>query len=220
MMFQIRLMRGLRHPNYFMYELRTAETVGTVWRYVLILILLSGFVFGLSGYVGIGSEYLSKKFLTLSPEELQIQKAFFVVGQTLWGLFFGLVMLYLSSFWFWSMTDTDLNRFVVMQLLVLIILLLEKILLIPVSLLLGVPEISSPFSLGPMAQTLTDNSFLINFFAGITLFKLWAICVQYLYVRALTDKSRVVVLALVLGLNLIYWLMSAFFSIIQFEKVI
>lgn len=220
MIFQIRLLRGLRRPNDFLYELRTTESVGTVWRYVLVLILISGFVFGLSGYAGIGSEYLSKKFLTLSPEELQIQKAFFVVGQTLWGFFFGLVMLYLSSFWFWSMTDTDLNRFMIMQLLVLIILLLEKILLIPVSLLLGVPEISSPFSLGPVAQSLTDNSFLIYFFAGITLFKVWGMYVQYLYVRALTEKSRVVVLTLVLALNLIYWLMSAFFSIIQFEKVI
>jgi hypothetical protein len=220
MMFQIRLMRGLRHPDYFMYELRTTESVGKVWRHVLILTLISGLVFGLSGYLGIGSEYLSKKFLSLSPEEFQLQKAMFVAGQTLWGLFYGLVILYLSSFWFWSMTDTDLNRLVIMQLLVLIVLLLEKLLLIPVSLLLGVPEVSSPFSLGPIAQTLTDNSFAIHFFAGISLFKGWVVAIQYLYVRALTGKSRAVVLSLVLGLNLIYWLMSALFSIIEFEKVI
>lgn len=220
MMFQIRLMRGLRHPNYFTYELRTTESVGKVWRHVLIMILISGLVFGLSGYMGIGSEYLAKKFLTLSPQEFQLQKAMFVAGQTLWGLFYGLVILYISSFWFWSMTDTDLNRFVVMQLLVLIVLLLERVLLIPVSLLLGVPEVSSPFSVGPIAQSLTENSFLINFLAGISLFKVWVVVVQYLYVRALTDKSRAIVLTLVLSLNLIYWLISAFFSIIQFEKVI
>jgi len=220
MMFQIRLMRGLRHPNYFTYELSTTESVGKVWRHTLIMILISGLVFGVSGYFGIGSEYLAKKFLTLSPEEFQLQKALFVAGQILWGLFYGLVILYISSFWFWSMTDTELNRFVIMQLLVLIVLLLERLVLIPVSLLLGVPEASSPFSLGPIAQTLTDNSFAVNFFGGVSLFKGWVIIIQYLYVRALTGKSRIIVLSLVLSLNLIYWLLSAFFSIIQFEKVI
>jgi hypothetical protein len=220
MMFRIRLFRGLRHPNYFMYELKTTESVGRVWGLALLLILISGFVFGMSGFFGIGSEYLSKRFLSLTPEEFQLQKALFITGQTLWGLLYGSMILYLSSFWFWSMTDTELNRFVVMQLLVLIILLLEKGILIPVSLLLGIPEISSPFSLGPIAQTLTSNSFAIHFFAGISLFKVWAMAIQYLYVRALTENSRGKVLALVLGLNLLYWLLSAFFSIIQFEKII
>ena len=220
MMFQIRLMRGLRHPNYFMYELRTTESVGRVWKHSLILILISGLLFGMSGYFGVGSEYLAKKFLPLDPAEFELQKAFFVAGQVLWGLFYGAAILYLSSFWFWTMTDTELNRFMVMQMMVLMILLFEKALLIPITLIIGVPEVSSPISLGPIVQTLTGNSILINFFGGITLFKLWAVWIQYIYVRALTDKSRVVVWALVLGLNLLYWLLSALFAFIQFEKII
>ena len=219
MMFQIRLMRGLRNPNYFMYELRTTETVGRVWKHSVLFILISGLVFGLGGYFGMGSEYLAKKFLTMSSEEFQMQKALFVIGQAVWGLFYGAGILYFSSFWFWSMTDIELNRYIVMQMLVLFILLLEKAIMIPLGLILGVPEISSPLSLGPITQSLTENSFLIYIFAGITLFKLWAISVQYIYVRALTEKSRVVTLSIVLGLNLLLWLMSAMFSFIQFEKI-
>jgi len=219
-MFQIRLMRGLRQPNDFMYELRTTESVGKVWKHSLFFLLISGLVFGVSGYFGIGSEYLAKKFLSLSPTEFQLQKAIFVTGQAVYGLFYATIILYFSAFWFWSMTDTEYKKFLVMQMLVLTVLLVEKVLLIPISLLLGVPEISSPLSLGPIAQSLTENSFLIQFFAGITLFKIWAMVVQFLYVRSLTGKSRIVVLSLVLGLNLLFWLISAFFSIIQFEKVI
>jgi hypothetical protein len=220
MMFRIRLFRGLRHPGYFTYELKTMESVGTVWRQVVTLILLSGLISGISASFGIGSEYLSTNLVDTSEAEFAMQKALFVIGQVLWGLFYGTVMIYLSSLWFWSLTDTEMNRFVVVQMMVLIILLIEKLLLIPVSLVLGVPEVSSPFSLGPLVQTFTSHGFLVHFFAGITLFKLWAMWIQYIYVRALTEKSRAVVLGLVIGLNLLFWLFSAFFSIIQFEKLI
>lgn len=220
MMFRVRLFRGLRHPDYFTYELKTMESVGKLWPQVLTLILLSGLIAGISASFGIGSEYLSSNLVSGSSADVAMQMGLFVFGQALWGLFYGTVILFLSSLWFWSMTDTDMNRFVVVQLMVLILLLIEKVLLIPVSLVLGVPEVSSPFSLGPIVQTFTSQTFLINFFASITVFKLWAMWIQYKYVRALTEKSRVVTLALVIGLNLLYWLFSALFSIIQFEKII
>ena len=220
MMFQIRLLRGLRHPDYFTYELKNTEAVGKVWMHVVTLILLSGFISGLSAFYGIGSEYLAGNLVTMPSSEYEMQKALFVLGQVLWGLFYGTMMIFLSAFWFWSLSDNEMKRFVVMQLLVLIILLIEKLLLIPVHLLLGVPEVSSPLSLGPIAQSLTSKGVIIDFFAGITLFKAWAIWIQYQYVRALTEKPRVIVWLLVLGLNIVYWLISALFSIIQFEKII
>ena len=220
MMFQIRLLRGLRHPSYFTYELKSTEAVGRIWKQPLLLIILSGFLFGLSAHFGIGSEYLSKQLPEMARAGFEMQKALFIAGQVLWGLFYGMAIIYLSALFFWTLSDTELNRFVVMQLLVLMILLLEKALLIPINLKLGVPEISSPFSFGPIAQSLTKNSFLITFFASITIFKLWAISIQYIYIRALTEKSRAIVLAMVLGWSLLLWVITAFFSIIQFEKII
>jgi hypothetical protein len=220
MMSQSKLIRGLRRPDYFTYELKQTEDVGRVWKQALLLIVLSGFVFGLSAFFGLGSEYLSSKLTDLTRSELEMHKALFVIGQILWGLFYGAVIIYLSALWFWSMTDTDLNTFVVVQMMVLLILLLEQAIFIPVSMLLGVPAESSPFSLGPIAQVLTSQTFVINFLASITIFKLWAIYIQYLYVRALTEKPRGVVLGMVLGLNLMYWLFNAIFSIIQFEKIL
>jgi hypothetical protein len=219
-MYQTRLIRGLRRPDYFTYELKQTEDVGKVWKQALLLILLSGLVFGVSAFFGLGSEYLSSKLTDLSRTELEMHKALFVIGQILWGLFYGTAIIYLSALWFWSMTDTDLNSFVVVQMMVLLILLLEQLLFIPVSMLLGVPAESSPFSLGPIAQVISNNSFILNFLASITVFKLWAIYIQYIYVRALTEEPRGVVLGMVLGLNLMYWLFNAIFSIIQFEKIL
>lgn len=214
------LIRGLKHPNYFTYELKNNESIGRVWMQVVALIALSGFISGISAFYGIGSEYLARSLIGMPAEQYEMQKALFVTGQTLWGLFYGTMVIFLSAFWFWSLTDTEFKRYVVMQLLVMLILLLEKLLLIPISLYLGVPEASSPFSLGPIVQSFTDHSVLVTFFASISIFKVWVIWVQYQYVRALTEKSRAVVWALVLGLNLSYWLLGALFSIIQFEKII
>ncbi|MBT2756684.1 hypothetical protein J7E71_12035 [Mesobacillus foraminis] len=219
-MFRIRLMRGLRHPSYFSYELNTAETVGKVWKHAVLLILLSGLLFGAAAYLGISSEYLSKKLTQLPRDEFEMHKALFVLGQLLWGLFYGAVIIYIPSLFFWTLSDEDMKPLIVVQFLVLLILLLEKVVLIPISLTLGVPEISSPFSLGPIAQSLTKNLFFMYFFACISLFKLWAMYIQYTYLRVLTGKSSRVVLAMVIGINLLFWLMSALLSIIQFEKLI
>ncbi|MBM4761495.1 hypothetical protein [Bacillus sp. B15-48] len=218
--FQIRLLRGLRRPNDYIYDLKNTESVGKVWRHVIALILLSGFVSGLSAFFGIGGEYLADELTKASAAEFEWKKLLFLIGQVLWGFFYGAVILYLSSLWFWSMTDTGLRKFLVMQLIVLLVLLVEKLLFIPVSLLLGVPELSSPFSFGPIAQSLTNNAFIVNFFSAITIFKLLAMWIQYCYVRGLTEKSRAIVLGLVLGLNLLYWLFTAVFSIIHFENII
>lgn len=219
-MFRIRLMRGLRHPSYFSYELNTIETVGKVWKHALFLILLSGLLFGATAYLGINSEYLSKKLTQLPRDEFEMHKALFILGQVLWGLFYGAVVIYIPSLFFWSLSDQEMRPILVVQFLVLLILLLEKVVLIPVNLSLGVPEISSPFSLGPIAQSLTGNQFFMYFFACISLFKLWAMYIQYMYLNVLIEKSAKFVLGMVIGINILFWLMSALFSIIQFEKLI
>ena len=217
---EIRLFRGLRHPSYFTYELREAEDPGRTWKRALLLIGLSGIVFGLGGYFGLGSEYLSSMLTGSDRTEYELYKVLHAIGQALWGLFYGTAIIYLSALWFWSMTDVDLGRYVIVQLMVLILLLAEQLLLIPVSILLDIPAESSPFSFGPMIQLLTENSYLIHLFGGITLFKLWAACIQYIYVRALSGKSRIAVLAMVAGLNLLYWLFGALFAVIKFENII
>lgn len=57
---RVEVLRGLFNYKYYTYKLRDTEHVSGVWKNTLLLILLSGLVFGISAYFGIGSEYLSK----------------------------------------------------------------------------------------------------------------------------------------------------------------
>jgi hypothetical protein len=217
---RIHVLRGLFYPDLYTYKLRDSEYVPGVWKNTAMLVLLSGLIFGISAYFGIGSEYLSKNLTAVSRENYELQKLLFMIGQLIWGLFYGVAMIFIPALFFWTFSDIELKKFVTVQLYVMPVLLLEKVINIPLATALGLIKTSSPFSLGVIAQYITNNDFIIYFLAAITLFKIWAIFIEYKYIKMLTGKRPGIVLLLVIGINLIFWLFSALFSFIQFEKIL
>ncbi len=217
---RIHVLRGLFYPDLYTYKLRDSEYVPGVWKNTAMLVLLSGLIFGISAYFGIGSEYLSKNLTAVSRENYELHKLLFMIGQLIWGLFYGLAMIFIPALFFWTFSDIELKKFVTVQLYVMPVLLLEKVINIPLATGLGLIKTSSPFSLGVIAQYITNNDFIIYFLAAITLFKIWAIFIEYKYIKMLTGKRPGIVLLLVIGINLIFWLFSALFSFIQFEKIL
>ncbi|MEH7443443.1 hypothetical protein V7201_14130 [Bacillus sp. JJ1122] len=214
------VLRGLFYPDLYTYKLRDSEYVPGVWKNTTMLLLLSGLIFGISAYFGIGSEYLSKKLTSISQENYELHKLLFMFGQIIWGLFYGAAMIFIPALFFWTLSDIGLKKFVTVQQFVLPILLLEKIIIIPLATTLGLIKTSSPFSLGVIAQYITGNDFIIYFLAAISLFKVWAIFIEYKYVKMLTGKKPGMVLLMVIGINLVFWLFSALFSFVQFEKIL
>lgn len=214
------VLRGLFYPDLYTYKLRDSEYVPGVWKNTTMLLLLSGLIFGISAYFGIGSEYLSKKLTAISQENYELHKLLFMFGQIIWGLFYGAAMIFIPALFFWTLSDISLKKFVTVQQFVLPILLLEKVIIIPLATTLGLIKTSSPFSLGVIAQYITGNDFIIYFLAAISLFKVWAIFIEYKYVKMLTGKKPGMVLLMVIGINLVLWLFSALFSFVQFEKIL
>ncbi|WP_174734302.1 hypothetical protein [Mesobacillus harenae] len=215
------LQRGLFQPKLYTYRLQKEEAWSGLWKGVLLLTIISGLIYGWSAYFGIGSEYLSGNLTELPPQEYEMHKTLYMAGQVLRGLFYGTAILLAPALFFWALTDIALKPLISIQMLVLVILLFEKLILIPINLSIGLAEVSSLFSLGPIAQALMDNQFIILFFAGVTLFKLWAVIIQYRYIKELaTGKRPIMILVIVLGLNLVLWLLAALFSFVQFEKII
>lgn len=217
---RLEVLRGLFNYNYYTYKLKDSEHVPELWKKATLIILLSGLIFGISAYFGIGSEYLSKKLTSISREEYEMHKLLFMAGQTVLGLVFGIIMIFLPSLFFWTMSDVELKKFVAVQLFILPIFLLEKIIEIPFALSLGLTQVSSPFALGTIGQYITDNNFIIYFLASISIFKVWAIFIEYKYLKMLTGKNPKIVLIIVIGLYLIFWLLSALISFVQFEKIL
>ncbi|MBT2678690.1 hypothetical protein J7E38_06715 [Bacillus sp. ISL-35] len=217
---RIEVIRGLFNYNYYTYKLRDTERFPGIWKKTILFILLSGLIFGFSAYFGVDSEYLSKKLTSIPRAEYEMNKALFLAGQIIQGLFFGAIMLFLPALFFWTLTDLEFKRLLTIQLFVMPILLLEKLLIVPMAIYLGLTKISSPFSLGVIAQYITGNDFIIQFLAYISIFKIWAIFIEYKYLKAMTDKNPKIILLLVIVIHLVIWLFAALISFVRMENIL
>jgi hypothetical protein len=217
---RIEVFRGLFNYNYYTYKLRDNEGLPGVWKKTILFILLSGLIFGFSAYFGIDSEYLSRKLTSIPRAEYEMNKFLFLAGQIIQGLFFGAIMLFLPALFFWTVTDLEFKRLLTIQLFVMPIFLLEKLLIVPMALYLGLTKISSPFSLGVIAQYITGNDFVIHFLAYISIFKIWAIFIEYKYLKAMTDKNPKIILLFVTVIHLVIWLFAALISFVRMENIL
>ncbi|WP_141430995.1 hypothetical protein [Bacillus sp. 03113] len=220
MSYQVQLLKGLFKPYSSSYQLRKAEMMSGFWKKFIVLLLLSGLIHGISAYFGINNELLSKELDSITLKEFEAHKILFAAGQVLWGLIVSVMSIYIPALFYWVFTDIEWRKMVVIQLFVLLILLLEKLSQIPISLLLGLPDISSPFSFGIIAQIITKNEFLHELLAQITLFKIWMMVIQYKYIQAMSDRNSKLTVLLVILVNLFFIFVITFFHLLQLEKLL
>ena len=219
-MYDVRLFRGIKEPSLTAEQLVKAEKITGFWKKGLLLLGAVVLIAMLNAYAGIGHEPLSKQLNQLSSTEYEGAKLLFAAGQILWSLLCALFILTIPSLVFWAVTDIGWKKFIIVQFFVLSILLMEEILLIPVMILFGLGEISNPFSFGIIGQLLTSKRFIHEFLAGISIFKLWGVYVQYKYIRGMTERSKGFTLLVVIGTGVVILLFSAFLSAMRLETLL
>jgi hypothetical protein len=220
MIYRVQLFRGLKEPYIIGHQLTKSEKIEGTWKYTIILTLASLLIYSISAYLGIGNETLSNQIYQLTSSEFEASKLLFAAGQVLIGVLGTILFIFLPAFVFWVFSDTDYIKLVNIQLIITTIILLEKAISIPFHFYLGLDQVSLPFSLGVIAQYVTDNRFIILALAQITFFQIWALTLQYTYVKSILDRSNKVVLAIVITTNLFIWLAIALYSYIDFEKIL
>lgn len=220
MIYRVQLFRGLKEPYIIGHQLTNAEKIEGTWKYTIILTFASFLLYSLSAYLGIGSEMLSKDIYQLTSSEYEATKLLFAVGQVLLGVLGTILFIFFPALVFWLCADTNYIKLVNIQLIITTIILIEKAISIPFHFYLGLDPVSLPYSLGVIAQDLTDNRYLILFFAQISFFQIWVIILQYTYVKSLLDRSKPLVLSIIIATNVFIWLLLALFSYIDFEKVL
>ncbi|MDZ5471859.1 hypothetical protein SM124_08865 [Bacillus sp. 31A1R] len=220
MYYQVQLLRSLFQPFVYSYQLKQAERIEGIWGRTVLLMIITIIISSISAYFGIGNEILSNKIHELTPEQFEIMKVFFALGQVLNGIVITALYIFFPSLLIWLFADIEYKKLVIIQLLVVTILLFEKLIIIPLHLFLGIDQDSSPFSFGVMAQYITNYKLIIYFLSAITLFKIWAIVIQYKYLKSMSQKSPAFILVILLSINLLFWVFNALFSYIQFEKLI
>lgn len=217
MFYEVRLLRGLFAPYVSAHQLDKAEQFKGIWKKTTFVLLISLFLSGMAAYFGIGNESLSKLIYDASLSEFETMKGLFGIGQVIQGIVATALMIFFPSLLFWVFTDIEYRKLVTIQLFVTMIFMIEKAILIPLQLFLGLDLISSPFALGVMAHYITDAELLIHFFSTVSIFGIWAMFLQFQYLKITTEKSSKYLLLLIISINLFMWIFTALFSYIKFE---
>ncbi|WP_226618638.1 hypothetical protein [Cytobacillus firmus] len=218
--YRVPLLRGLREPYIISHQVSKEERLSGLWQQGLLLTLLAAFIYGISGFFGIGSEMVSKKLIELPRSDYETYKLLFGLGQVGWGIIFSIFTMLLPALFFWTLIDVEFRKIAAVQFLVLLIYLMEKLINIPFFIFLGLNKDSSLFSFGIIAQSLTSIELLIHLLSSITLFQIWAFVVQYKYFKVLSERDPRFILIMLLGIHLFIAVVSALLSTIQLEKII
>ncbi|MFI8687654.1 hypothetical protein [Rossellomorea sp. NPDC077527] len=218
---EVKLIRGLRQPSYFFYQLKETEVLRGYKQKVILVFLLSALVFGLVSSFGIGMDPLSKELNTLSPLSFEMEKFLFLLGRILSGIVYAAVILFVPALIFWTISDEgEYRKLVIIQSLVLLILLIERLTYVPLSLFLSLDWFSSPLSLGVIAQYITGKPWVIYFLGCFSLFKIWVFYIQYKGIKRLTEQKNWLIWLVILLTNLLFWSVTAFLAYLDFSTLI
>ncbi|HZG72463.1 MAG TPA: hypothetical protein VEY51_13080 [Chondromyces sp.] len=219
MIYRAQPIKGLLRSEEYFSSLKEAEAIKGLWNQFFLLTVISLVISTLSGYWGLGTESISKTLPSVSVNMFEWEKMYFTTGQAVWGVLYPFVILFIPSLLYWTFLEVNFQKAAVLQASILFIFLLEKLIILPLGLLFGMDQMSSPFSLGVAAQYLTSNELVIRFFSSLSLFHLWAFLLQYKVLKELSTKRRKSIFIFLLILAIVYCFFSSLFPSIQLDRL-
>ncbi|MED4970401.1 hypothetical protein [Parageobacillus toebii] len=209
MMYKSNPLKEIFHPKVAFAQLREAERVKNVISVALLLLLINIILSLLRAYFGIGTEELTTHLEQYTGEQFAFLQLLFAFGHALGGLCVPLLFLFISSIIYYLLFDMDFVKLLTIQLPILLIFLLEDLVLFPFQLFFGVKDLFSPFSLGVWGPYITKHAFIWALLRTISLFSIWAISIQIIALRSLTEKSVQRVTMIVIAIYLFFAFLAA-----------
>lgn len=192
-----------------LFRIRKAEQINNLWKHSVILIFLTMIIYGWMGYLGIGTDIISSNIGSFNALTYEQSKFWFMTGRIVFGLLLALLLLFVVPLILRGLTEIPYRKLIVMQQMVLLVMMIERIIWIPLFLYLGLDWYASPLSLGIAAAYLTDIPWIIVFFGAISLVQIWIIWFQIKYISALSSIKKRWIWGSVLLLHIFYWLVVA-----------
>ncbi|OQO99073.1 hypothetical protein B1689_14410 [Geobacillus sp. 44C] len=209
MMYKSNPLKEIFHPKVAFAQLREAERVKNVISVALLLLLINIILSLLRAYFGIGTEELTTHLEQYTGEQFAFLQLLFAFGHALGGLCVPLLFLFISSIIYYLLFDMDFVKLLTIQLPILLIFLLEDLVLFPFQLFFGVKDLFSPFSLGVWGPYITKHAFIWALLRTVSLFSIWAISIQIIALRSLTEKSVQRVTMIVIAIYLFFAFLAA-----------
>ncbi|SFB37575.1 hypothetical protein SAMN04488072_12112 [Lentibacillus halodurans] len=188
-----------------LFRIKKAESLKNVWKSCVWLIIGSAAVYTWMAILGIGSGVLSGDATALTPFQYEAGKVWFVLGRMAFGIIFALLVLWIPSLIFYAFIDIPYKKLLIMQQIVLLVLLIERVVWIPLAVYAGLDWFVSPWSLGIITSYFTDISWVIIFFGTISLFQLWIIWFQVKFLSYLSPIQKHWIWVMVIAIHLFSW---------------
>ncbi|TFB14203.1 hypothetical protein E3U55_14230 [Filobacillus milosensis] len=167
-----------------LYRIEKAEYIST-WKMNVSLFLATIAIYIWMAWLGMGSNPISSTLHATTPGVFNAFKLWFIAGRGLFAIIFAGIILFLVSYIFYLFTSIPYRKLVIMQQVVLVVLLFERLLWIPLFVFLGLNWYVSPFSLGVLASYVTDFELVIYFFGAISILQIWIMFFQVKYMYRL-----------------------------------
>ncbi|GHH99595.1 hypothetical protein [Neobacillus kokaensis] len=207
-MHQVRLIEGTFQPSTHFVELKQTEQVNGLSLKIAVIVGLSVLASAVGAYLGVGTEEIMISMDAVKREKLEFAKLIFGIGEVISGLFSPLFIMFFFSFFFWPLFGrVSFKKIISIQLYPAFLYTVEKLLNVPLFLLLGIGKESSPFGLGVLTQLITDQTYLVNLFSQITIFQVWSACLQVIAFRKMSDKPMSLIVLIVIFTHIIYMLL-------------
>ncbi|MBP2079076.1 hypothetical protein [Oceanobacillus polygoni] len=209
MTYRVHLYRLLFSMEDDLFRIKKAERVQQLWKVSVVLVLAAIAIYLWMAFLGLGTERISGIAVTLSDTAYETGKLWFVLGRVLYAILFAAFILFFPSLLFYLLTGIPYQKLIIMQQVVLVVMLMERLLWIPLVIFAGLNWQVSPLSLGIIASYITEMPWVIYFFGAITLFQLWIIWFQVKYLAAFLEMKKIVIAINVILLHLIGWCLTA-----------
>lgn len=204
-MHQVRLLEGIFQPLTYFEKHKQSEQVKGLPLRIALIVGLSLLLSAVGAYLGIGTEEIMKMMDRIERDRLEFAKFYFGVGNVLSGFIFPLFIMFFFSLFFWPFFNhiRFINIFTI-QLFPAFLFTIEKMLNVPLLYLLGISTESSPFGFGVLIQLISEQPFLVNFISHLTIFQIWATCLQIIAFRKMSNKTMKSITGTVLFAHFIY----------------
>ncbi|MFD2639117.1 hypothetical protein [Piscibacillus salipiscarius] len=201
------------------FRIKRAEDIEKVWKVSLLLFLSTIIIYVWMAWLGMGTNPISSVFMSVSESNYNALKLYFIAGRAVFAVLLAALILYLTSYYFYLFTKIRYKKLVIMQQVVLIMMLFERLLWIPLFVYLGLDWYVSPFSLGVIASYIIDLEWFIYFFGAVSIIQLWIIGFQAKYLSNLTDMKRWKVWLMVILWHFFVYCIVATLSLFDVELI-
>lgn len=212
--------RYLTHREHLLSGLENADAVRGFKKRVGILLGLTVLFYILIELWGMTTSSLTSLYVLGYLNTYAIARWVSLVGIIFWALLYFAFQLFGVSQLLHILTRVPLRVAAIMQLYVIAVLLIEKTLIFVIYALVGYTTPFSFLSFGPLAANFLEWEFFHYFFNQFSVFTGLVIAIQLQFLQRFTDFSTKVLLAILVGMHIVFAAIIALVSIFPWENVL